>query len=483
MCAQKIIEITNGVTRQPLFRMQEPVNLTITSDGPVAIIGPNGGGKSMLVDILTGAHPLLQTEPQYDFSPSLSNKVSENLKYITFHDTYGDVSGAAYYQQRWNHGDTSDSPTIRELLSYRQDTTIATQQRLMEILQIDTLLDKQLIMLSSGELRRYQLAKALQTTPRVLIIDNPYIGLDKQARNEVNVLLHHITSQQLCMLILVVSRPEDIPSFITKVIEVKDKKVYEYDSRKQDDDNHIKQEPGAIESLLQAHSLHTANNNTSAEVIHCNHINISYGNRTILKDFCWTVNAGEKWALSGENGAGKSTLLSLVYADNPQGYACDITLFGKKRGSGESIWDIKKRIGYVSPEMYRAYKKNLPTIHIVASGLHDSVGLYKRPTQRELAQCEWWMDLFGISALKDRPYLTLSNGEQRLVLLVRAFVKDPELLILDEPLHGLDNQNRTMARNIIQAFSTQVGKTLIMVSHYEDEYPECITHKLYLKRN
>ena len=207
------------------------------------------------------------------------------------------------------------------------------------------------------------------------------------------------------------------------------------------------------------------------------------GDRTILKELDWTVMRGQKWALSGENGAGKSTLLSLVCADNPQSYACDIRLFGRKRGTGESIWEIKKHIGYVSPEMHRAYLKNLPAIEIVASGLHDSIGLYKRPHAGQMAVCEWWMDIFGVAHLKDEPFLQLSSGEQRLALLARAFVKDPELLILDEPLHGLDTYNRRRVRKIIEAFCRRRDKTMIMVTHYENELPETITHRLSLTRN
>ena len=185
----------------------------------------------------------------------------------------------------------------------------------------------------------------------------------------------------------------------------------------------------------------------------------------------------------GENGAGKSTLLSLVCADNPQSYACDISLFGRKRGTGESIWEIKKHIGYVSPEMHRAYLKNLPAIEIVASGLHDSIGLYKRPHQEQMAVCEWWMDVFGIASLKDKPFLQLSSGEQRLALLARAFVKDPELLILDEPLHGLDTFNRRRVKKVIEAFCRRQDKTMIMVTHYESELPDVISDRLFLRRN
>lgn len=218
-------------------------------------------------------------------------------------------------------------------------------------------------------------------------------------------------------------------------------------------------------------------------MVKLNKVSIRYDDRTILKELDWTVRRGEKWALSGENGAGKSTLLSLVCADNPQSYACDISLFGRKRGTGESIWEIKKHIGYVSPEMHRAYLKNLPAIEIVASGLHDSIGLYKRPQESQMAACEWWMDVFGIAALKDKPFLQLSSGEQRLALLARAFVKDPELLILDEPLHGLDTYNRRRVKKIIEAFCRRQDKTMIMVTHYESELPSTITDRLFLKRN
>ena len=133
--------------------------------------------------------------------------------------------------------------------------------------------------------------------------------------------------------------------------------------------------------------------------------------------------------------------------------------------------------------MHRAYLKNLPAIEIVASGLHDSIGLYKRPKETEMAVCEWWMDIFGIAALKDKPFLQLSSGEQRLALLARAFVKDPELLILDEPLHGLDTYNRRKVKKIIEAYGLRKNKTLIMVTHYENELPAIISDRLYLKRH
>lgn len=219
------------------------------------------------------------------------------------------------------------------------------------------------------------------------------------------------------------------------------------------------------------------------EVARLNKVSIRYGKRTILKDLDWVVGNGEHWALSGQNGAGKSTLLSLICADNPQSYACDITLFDMPRGTGESIWDIKRHIGYVSPEMHRAYQRDIPALRIVASGLKDSVGLYVKPSDEEMAACRFWMEVFGLKGLEDTTFLKLSSGEQRLVLLARAFVKDPELIILDEPLHGLDNRNRQLVKEVIDTFVKRHNKTLIMVTHYANELPSCIDHHLQLVRH
>ncbi|MBQ8873845.1 MAG: ATP-binding cassette domain-containing protein, partial [Bacteroides sp.] len=359
-------------------------------------------------------------------------------------------------------------------------------ETLYELFGIEEMLSKHIVLLSSGELRKFQLTKTLLSNPRVLIMDNPFIGLDAKTRSLLQQLLQRLIEVTHLQVILVLSKTDDIPPFITHVIPVDhitcgQKMFLEsyLQSREADPERVLSVEKEQrILDLPYSDALYQAD-----EVVKLNQVSIRYGERTILKELDWTVKCGEKWALSGDNGSGKSTLLSLVCADNPQSYACDISLFGRKRGTGESIWEIKKHIGYVSPEMHRAYLKSLPAIDIVASGLHDSVGLYKRPHPEQMGVCEWWMDIFGIAHLKDRDFLKLSSGEQRLVLLARAFVKDPELLILDEPLHGLDMQNRRLVKDVIEAFCQRKDKTLIMVTHYQEELPRCITHSIYLKRN
>ena len=482
--AQHTLHIAGGVVRNPLVRLSQSVTLDFLAGEHLAIVGPNGAGKSLLVDMLTGKYPLKEGELTYDFSPSTTHTVYDNIKYIAFRDTYGSADANYYYQQRWNAHDQEDTPLVSEMLGEVKNE--ALKQQLFELFRIEPMLDKKIILLSSGELRKFQLTKTLLTAPRILIMDNPFIGLDAFTRELLFNLLEQLTRLGTLQIVLVLSMLDDIPSFITHVIPVNEMKVGEKMEREAYMAAFHAQDIAVPMDELQQRILdlpYDNTNYTSDEVVKLNKVSIRYDDRTILKELDWTVMRGEKWALSGENGAGKSTLLSLVCADNPQSYACDISLFGRKRGTGESIWEIKKHIGYVSPEMHRAYLKNLPAIEIVASGLHDSIGLYKRPKEEQMAICEWWMDIFGIASLKDKPFLQLSSGEQRLALLARAFVKDPELLILDEPLHGLDTYNRRRVKKIIEAFCRRRDKTMIMVTHYENELPGTITDRLFLKRN
>ena len=503
-----LIEINNGVPRHPQYRMKEPVNFCMMPGEHIALVGPNGGGKSLLVDIITGRWPLLMNEVKYHFDESGSDLVCDHIKYITFRDSYGDADGTYYYQQRYHSQDREITPLVSELLPEAKDE--AFKETLFRLFGMHDMLDKYIVLLSSGELRKFQLTKALMGKPSLLILDNPFIGLDASTRTFLQDLLCKLIEETHLHVILLLSRAEDIPPFITHVVPVEGlvcypKQIYTSGNVIQTTEGRKDLKSACVDECVDVHRSFVANaplddiggegaplddkmgaplddKAEQPEVIRLNKVSICYDERTILKELDWVVRKGEKWALTGDNGSGKSTLLSLICADNPQSYACDISLFGRKRGTGESIWEIKKHIGYVSPEIHRAYLKNMPAIDIVASGLHDSVGLYVRPKPEQRGVCEHWMEVFGIGDLKDRSFLQLSSGEQRLVLLARAFVKDPDLLILDEPLHGLDTRNRAHVKGIIEAFCKHPDKTLIMVSHYQDEFPACITHRLHLKK-
>ena len=442
-----------------------------------AIVGRNGSGKTLYIDQLR------------------KQLASDRVRYIAFTDSYGvNVDGQYYLQLRWNQHDIDhETPTVGELLekAYKlagEDTEERRQLQahLYKLFHMKEFLDKYIIILSSGELRKFQLTKTLFANPKLLIMDNPFIGLDAETRDQLKELLSVLTTERDIEVMLVLSKTDDIPEFVSKVIEItpNGEKMYETV-----DDYYAHQQPIPAQVLSEEKRQailnlpYHDNDYDCQKVVEMKDVSIRYGERTILKDLNWTVMNGDRWALSGQNGSGKSTLLSLVCADNPQSYACDITLFDRPRGSGESIWDIKKHIGYVSPEMHRSYKRDLPAIRIVASGLMDSIGLYAVPNEQDYEKCRWWLNIFGIGHLAERRFLQLSSGEQRLILLARAFVKDPQLLILDEPLHGLDLWNRRLAKDIIETFCQRRNKTMIMVTHYETELPKGITKKLFLARN
>ena len=474
--SRKVIEIVNGVARHPDYRMAEPVNFVLYEGEQLAILGPNGSGKTKLVNTIIGRYPLLMNEVKYDFGEYNHRMVCENIHYMAFRDSYGDADSNYYYQQRWHSQDVELSPTVSEVLPAAGED--AYVKALYRDFGIDALMDKLMVMLSSGELRRLQIVKALMTDPRVLIMDNPFIGLDVQTRTQLHDLLQQLIAERGLQLILVVSREEDIPGFVTRIASPNPL------PKRGLPNIAMPTVPLFIEGRAERSEAEgvtsAARSESSAPIISLRNVTLRYGERTIFANLNWEVKHGERWALHGRNGSGKSALLGLVCADNPQSYACDISLFGRRRGTGESIWDIKRRIGYVSPEMHRAYLKDIPAIDVVASGLRDTVGLYVRPKPEQRQTCIDWMNVFGISALADTSFLHLSSGEQRLCLLARAFVKDPDLLILDEPLHGLDDRNCSLVKQIIEQFCLRPKKTLIMVTHYEEELPRCITHRLKL---
>ena len=416
--------------------------LDIRRGEQVALVGENASGKSRLASVFAGRY---------------------GAKYITFRDSYGSYGDRNFFmQQRWNLFTLEgDPPSVGEAL--RQDAAeskdpeaaLRRVQELTALFSMEPLLDKPLVTLSSGELRKYQLTRALLGGPEILVVDNPYIGLDPRTRGLLTELLTTLSGTMT--LVLVLSRPAEIPPFITHVIPVTDGEAGEKMPRE-----------AYLDSILPP------------AVVRLRNVTIRFGERVILDSLNWTVREGEHWALTGANGSGKSTLLCLINADNPQAYAHDIELFGRTRGTGETIWDIKRKIGFVSPELHRAFRQDATALNIVTSGHFDTEGLFRKPSEEQKAIARQWMEEFGIGDLAERPFLRLSSGEQRLCLVARAFVKDPPLYILDEPLQGLDEPQRKHVKALLDRYCGAPGKTLVMVTHYPEEYPGCIDHSLTL---
>ncbi len=356
-----------------------------------------------------------------------------------------------YLQQRFNSSDCEDAYTVEEEL---KDLEIGEWVSLFEL---DGLLKRPMIQLSNGENKRLQIVKSLSYQPDLLILDNPYVGLDVSGREILTKGL--LTLDAKGIQIILISSPGDVPDFINQIIELPTSHA----------------EENKLEPLLR-------NLDPFEVAVKMEKVQINYGAKTILQDFSWEVNRGERWAIKGPNGAGKSTLISLITADNPQAYSQNITLFDRKRGSGESIWDIKKKIGYVSPELHLYFKEGGTCFSVVASGLFDTQGLFKRLSEEQKAQVTHWMQVMGIAHLAERSFRQISGGEQRMVLITRALVKNPELLILDEPCQGLDRIQTERLKTVLDYLAANSEMTLLYVSHYDRDIPSCVNQTLELKR-
>ena len=322
--------------------------------------------------------------------------------------------------------------------------------------------------------------------PSVLILDNPFIGLDAASRQLLDDMLKMLCQKRGLQVILGLSQLKDLPEWIDHILPISGMECLESRTRKDFLSDHELQNilfPDIFcgEVSLPAGKMLTEDH-PYTEVLNMEKVHITYSGITILKDLDWTVNRGEKWALLGGNGSGKSTLLSLVCGDNPQAYANKMSLFGRRRGTGESIWEIKRHIGYLSADMHAYYMEDIPCLKVVSSGFYDSIGLFRPCSEEQYRTAMDWMKVFHADYLADRSFVKISYGEQRLVLLVRAFIKNPELLILDEPLHGLDSGKKCLAYKIIEKFCSDPDRTLIYVSHYKDEIPRIVNKEKILNK-
>ncbi|MHA8077426.1 ATP-binding cassette domain-containing protein [Aquirufa antheringensis] len=445
-CLAKISDVSVSLGAKPVV---SSISFQILSGQKTAIVGPMGSGKTSLAKALAGR--LFRTGEVF-FSCRNPDKRAYVMLVEQQHQFKNRSNLSEFYlQQRFNSSDCEDAYTVEEELA-----GLALGDW-VSVFELESLLKRPLIQLSNGENKRLQIVKSLAYQPDWLILDNPYVGLDVNGREILTKGLVSLDSKGIQFIL--VSSPGDVPDFINQVIELP-----------LSQDTPAKPEP----LLRPLDPFETA--------VKMEKVQIKYGTKTILRDFSWQVNRGERWAIKGPNGAGKSTLISLITADNPQAYSQNIILFDRKRGSGESIWDIKRKIGYLSPELHLYFKEGGSCFSVVASGLFDTLGLFKRLTEEQSDQVNHWMQVMGIAHLKERSFLKISGGEQRMVLITRALVKNPELLILDEPCQGLDRVQTEHLKSVLDYLAEKSDMTLLYVSHYDRDIPTCVNQVLELKR-
>ena len=457
------------------------MSFTICEGEAWAIIGSAGSGKTTLANVIRLRQPISSGKLTSHLLPT------DRLVMVEQQHTYRNRTDASstYYQARFDSMDSVDFPSVEEEL--RMSVAKPDNEeidRVLQLLQINHLRQSRLIQLSNGENKRFQLAKALLQQPKLLILDSPFIGLDQQARKVLHEIINQLIAEQISVVLI--TTPSEIPDRITQVLELQDDCSSQVYSRP----SFLARQPEQVISVATETGIHSqllVGLSTQADAsfdvaIRMQNVSIRYGGKTILDGVNWLVNRGDKWSLSGPNGAGKSTLLSLINGANPQAYANQIYLFDRKKGSGESIWDIKQRIGYISPELHLYFNRRLCCFEAVASGLTDTLISDKNLSAEQKATVAQWLNVFNLSHQKEKPLIELPLSEQRLVLLARALVKNPPVLLLDEPCQGLDTQQTREFNAIVDTICQHFNKTLIYVSHYQQDIPTCVNQRLFLEQ-
>lgn len=422
------------------------------------ILGGNASGKGLLASILTGE--LKPESGEIDGLPLPASCVSFEQQH-------------AFYEEQLRNDDTdfidrldTGSTGLQVLLESGCSQSEAIE--LANRLGVGYILDRGYRLLSSGEARKLLLLKEILAGPRMLILDEPYEGLDPESRKQVNALFASLIQE--VHLILLVNRLDDVPDWSTHLGILQKGELIASGRREK------------IVSKPELRQLFEFNESTVPElppplekgpvfdpILELREGRVQYGDTLQFSELDWTLRPGEHTLITGPNGAGKSTLLQLVSGDHPQCYCNDLKILGFQRGTGESIWDIKRHIGLVSASLHRDYRAPGNALTTVVSGFFDSIGLYKRPSPQQLKLASDWLKIMGLHQEANASFRQLSWGQQRMVLIARGLIKQPPLMILDEPTQGLDDLNRHLVLAFIQRLAALKRTTLLFVSHREDE--------------
>ncbi len=435
-----------------------PVSFTIEPGEQLLITGDPGSGKTLLTKAFTKE---LFHEGTLAFFRN-GEAVSPRIQRVQQHYHFNNRSNVNnfYYQQRFNSIDSDDAASVREELE-KTGSKAEQWQPLLQLFAMEEHLDSPLLHLSSGEHKRFQLIRAFLQEPDIMILDEPFTGMDTRSRQLLRGLIEKKAATG--MQFIMICDKAQAPACFNKILHI--------EGRYQLPDN------GRIE--LPA-GLPLVNTGLGC-LVQMTNASIRYEERVLLSDVNWTIRPGEAWWLKGVNGSGKSTLISLINGDNPKAYANNLVLFDRVRGTGETIWDIKQNIGYVSPELQWYFDRNSTVFQAVASGLFDTIGLFRSLTPEQEQTVRRWLHTFHLIADADQPIWQLSTSQQRMALLARAMVKNPVLLILDEPCQGLSDGQQKAFTAAINRLSEDPGRSLIYVTHYETELPDCVQYKLELQ--
>ncbi|WP_261834186.1 ATP-binding cassette domain-containing protein [Vibrio ishigakensis] len=352
----------------------------------------------------------------------------------------------------------------------------AELEQVIQKTDLIALRDRPFRQLSTGETRRLMLARALVKKPKLLVLDEPYSGLDIAHRASLTKLLDELSSKM--QLIVMTSREDEFPSAISHLALFDNAQLSQTLSIQEWHDHPLRQQALSLSESKSSDWLSLMegeNEQLSQEpLIKLTNAKVEYLDGIIFKDFNWQMDQGQHWQIRGPNGCGKSTLLGLIVGDHPQCYANDIQIFGIKRGSGESIWDVKKRIGIVSSSLHLQYRVGCSVLEVLLSGYFDSIGLYEQPSKKQLLFAERWLEVLEMSHLAKTGFRQLDYGQQRLLLVARALIKRPQLLVLDEPYQGLDFISRKLVHAALEKISSANLSSLLYVTHYQEDELQAI---------
>ncbi len=452
----------------------EPVldnfNWSWPSGRHIAIVGGNGSGKTTLAQLLTDT--LRANRGERRFGTGIAPR---DILHVSFDQHRALMEHDRRFDDSESRDDAFDIGTrVQEaILQGRQpDPQFFT---LCQRLGIDHILQRGIRFISTGESRKTLLARALYAKPKAIIIDNPLEGLDSQSQRDIRKLLDELIASPTPVLLLTKSS-EDIPAGIDEVQIMENGAISAHCSLAQARQHFAPRRHFSKPLPISVSEAWPAD----SPLLELRSVNVSFRGTAVLHDINWRLLPRQHCWISGPNGAGKSTLLGLLCGDNDKAYGQHVELFGKRRGSGESIWDIKKQFGLLNTNMQLNQLKRVKAIDVIASGFFDSIGLYDKPTATQQQLLLRWLDALELLPLREQRFERLSFGQQRMILLARALVKSPRILILDEPCIGLDEQQRARLLGAVDQIAAQSQIQILFVSHRADEIPDCINQRLEL---